>query len=114
MPSKKKALKVYLSEEEHRHLARQASSAHLSMSTYAKRICLGYEIKSTVEHEAVLKLIRASAELGRLGGLLKHELKELRLARTPAVTAIINEISGNKEELMARARELAGHDRRKN
>lgn len=111
MPSKKKALKVYLDSKEHLHLVRQSSRVHLSMSAYAKRLILGYEIKSTVEHEAVLRLIQASAELGRLGGLLKHELKEQRLARTPATTTIINEITSNKEELMVRARELAGHDR---
>lgn len=112
MPSKKTAVRVYLSPEEHKQFFAQASRARLSMSTYAKRVCLGYEIKSSLEQQAVLELIRLKAELGRLGGLLKHELKEQRLARTPAVTDIINEIAENKEALMAAARVLAGHERR--
>lgn len=107
MPSKKVAVRVYLSPEEHKQFANQAAKARLSMSTYAKRICLGYEIKSLVDQGAALTLIRLSAELGRLGGLLKHELKEQRLARTPAVTAIINEIADNKDVIMSKVKELA-------
>lgn len=106
MPSKKLAVKVYLTPEEHQCLVRQSSKVKLSMSTYAKRLCLGYEIKSMVEQEAVLALIRLKAELGRLGGLLKHELREQRLARTPAITSIINEIADNKNIIMEKIREL--------
>lgn len=106
MPSKKKALRVYLSDEEHRHLAAQSSRTRLSMSTYAKRLILGYEIKSGLDQQAVLELIRLKAELGRLGGLLKHELKEQRLARTPAITSLIHAIVDNKNAIMVKIQEL--------
>lgn len=76
MPTKKKAVKTYLSPEEYEILGGKAGQASLSLSTFIKRVCLGWEIRSQVDQKAVLALMGSRADLGRLGGLLKKYLAE--------------------------------------
>ena len=76
MPSKKPHLKAYVSPEEYDQVAAQAGRASLSISAFVKAVCLGHEIKSTVDQDAILTLARMNGDLGRLGGLLKMALAE--------------------------------------
>lgn len=76
MPSKKPKLQVYVAQEELEQIIAKAQTARLSVSEFAKRACLGRRIKSRVEAEATLALIKLNADLGRLGGLLKLWLSE--------------------------------------
>lgn len=77
MPSpNKKLVKAYLTPEEYRQVNESATKAGLSVSTFVKRICLGHKVSGTVDHQAILALARANADLGRLGGLFKMFLSE--------------------------------------
>ena len=77
MPSpNKKLVKAYLTPEEYRQVNESAAKAGLSVSTFIKRVCLGHKISSTVDHQAVLALAKANADLGRLGGVFKMFLSE--------------------------------------
>lgn len=74
MPSKKSYIKAYLSKEEQAQIAAQARRAGLSVSKFARAVCLGHEVKSVVDEQAIISLIQSKADLGRLGGLLKLHL----------------------------------------
>ena len=77
MPSpNKKLVKSYLTPEEYRQVNESATKAGLSVSTFIRRVCLGHKVSSTVDHQAVLALAKANADLGRLGGLFKMFLSE--------------------------------------
>jgi len=76
MPSKKPRIATYLTQEEYDQVVASAQQAGLSLSTFVKKVCLGYEPKSKTDHQAVLALLKANADLGRLGGLFKLFLSE--------------------------------------
>ena len=76
MPSKKKRLPVYLTDAEYEQIAASASRAGISLSTFAKRVCLGMPVPSLEHKQAVQDIIKARADLGRLGGLLKLAISE--------------------------------------
>ena len=77
MPSpNRKAVKTYLAPDEYLALNRQAAQAKLSLSTFIKKVCLNQEVKSKVDQEAVLTVMKANADLSRLGGLLKQILAQ--------------------------------------
>lgn len=76
MPKSKPYLTVYLSEDERRRIIGLASKACLPVSRFIKRVCLGQEVRSTVDQQAVLALLHNKGDLGRLGGLLKRHLAE--------------------------------------
>lgn len=75
------ALRAYLAPEEYRVVRARAGQARLSVSAYVKAVCLGHEVKSTADQEAILELLRLKADLGRVGGLLKMGLSENALDR---------------------------------
>ena len=76
MSKSKPYLTVYVSPEEYAQVAEQAGRASLSISAFVKAVCLGHEVRSTVDQDAVLALARINGDLGRLGGLLKMALAE--------------------------------------
>ena len=74
MPSKKKRLPVYLTDEEHSLISEYASRAGISLSTFARRVCTGSPVPSLEHKQAVQEIIKARADLGRLGGLFKQAI----------------------------------------
>ena len=76
MPSKRPRITVYLTPEEHTQIAEYATRAGLSLSTFAKRVCTGAAVPTLEHRQAVRDILKASADLGRLGGLLKLTLAE--------------------------------------
>jgi len=76
MPKKKPYLTVYLSPDEYVQITEKAAKARLSLSAFARRICLAQEVTSLIDLEAVLLVKNSKADLGRLGGLLKKYLSE--------------------------------------
>lgn len=69
-----KILKSYVLAEDFNTISSKADQANLSNSAFIKKVCLGYQIRSKTDDKAVLALIAANAQLGRLGGLLKKHL----------------------------------------
>lgn len=70
------ALKSYLTPDEYQHVNEQAKQAKLSVSTFVKKVCLAQDVRSKIDQEALLALVKATADLGRLGGLLKKGLSD--------------------------------------
>lgn len=92
MPSKKIRLRAYVTVEEYNAVIAKAQTARLSVSEFAKRACLGRRIKSKVEAEATLALIKLNADLGRLGGLLKLWLSEPERGDRAIVRKLLHDI----------------------
>ena len=74
MPSKKPRITVYLTPEEHAQISESAARAGMSLSAFAKRVCLGFLVPSLEHKQAVQEIIKARADLGRFGGLLKQAI----------------------------------------
>ena len=72
MPSKKKRLPVYLTDEEYAEISASATRAGISLSRFAKLACTGIAVPTLEHKQAVQEIIKARADLGRLGGLFKQ------------------------------------------
>ena len=98
MPTQKPFIKSYLTAEECKVIQDKASQTGLSTSRFVRNVCLNYHITSLTDHKAVLALMKANADLGRMGGLLKHYL---------AINPHNPEIRNLSKTIEARQRELA-------
>ena len=102
MPSKKTVLKTYLTPEEYEKIIESADKAGVSLSAFAKRVCLGQPVPSLENQRARRELLRINADLGRLGGLVKLCLSD----KEGVHQAIHQEIRRVLREIEARQREL--------
>jgi hypothetical protein len=64
-------VKVYCLPDEKRALELAAKSVGMSISTYLRRVGLGYQVRGILDNQRVEELARINGDLGRLGGLLK-------------------------------------------
>lgn len=64
-------VKVYCLPDEKRALELAAKSVGMSISTYLRRVGLGYQVRGILDNKRVEELARINGDLGRLGGLLK-------------------------------------------
>jgi Mobilization protein NikA len=69
-------LKVVVSERERAEIETHAAATGLSVSAYLRNLGLGFQPQSTLDHEAILALLKVNADQGRLGGLFKLWLSE--------------------------------------
>ena len=67
-------MQVYLNEEEYQQIITSSELAGLSISTFARNVCLGSKIASREDAMARRELLKVNADLGRLGGLLKQAI----------------------------------------
>ena len=102
MPSKKRRLPVYLTDEEHAAISASAARAGISLSTFAKRVCIGMAVPSLEHKQAVQEVIKARADLGRLGGLLKSALAD-DSCHEHNLRRLLREIEAGQRELKAAA-----------
>ena len=72
-----KLVPVRVNEDELKVIDEKAKAFGYSTSRSAllRDLVLGIEPKSTLDQQAVLDLLKVNADLGRLGGLLKHWLQ---------------------------------------
>jgi hypothetical protein len=98
MPTRKKYIKAYLTPDEANQITTSAAKAGLSVSMFVKRVCLGQTIGSTIEHEAIKGLLKANADLGRLGGLFKKALVDGN-KNAPEIRAALRKIEAAKEQM---------------
>ena len=99
VPSRKQILKTYLSPQEFDVIRASADRAGLSLSTFSKRVCLGYSVPSLEHHEARQELRRLRADLGRLGGLIKQALAEGADRHT--IHCLLHELDARQREVRA-------------
>ena len=73
----KRMVKSYLTPDEYDTLTDMARRAGLSISRFLRTVCLTGQVKTFEHEEFKLELIKARADLGRLGGLFKLALGQL-------------------------------------
>jgi hypothetical protein len=62
---------VRVSAEEKAQLQAIAEACSCSVPALLRHTALGHQVKSTLDHQAVMELSRLRGDLGRMGGLLK-------------------------------------------
>jgi len=98
MPSKKSVIKVYVTQAEHARISELAESTGLSLSTFAKRVCLGFEVNSLEHIQLRNELRKIRGDLGRIGGLIKQTLAA-GSASKHTVYKLLGELDARQEEL---------------
>ena len=64
-------INVWVLPEEKAAIAEKAKSAGLSQSAYLRNVGMGTPVTGVADQQAVLEIVKITADLGRLGGLLK-------------------------------------------
>jgi len=99
---KKFQIKAYVSHEDYMQIEASASRTGLSLSAFARRICLGQPAPSREMEQLRRELLRINADLGRLGGLLKLYLTqkdEKSLVIHDDTRRLLREIEARQREL---------------
>lgn len=71
-----RGIRIHLNMEEYGEILESSQRAGLSLSEFARRVCLGQRIESREDQQARRELLKVNADLGRLGGLLKQALSQ--------------------------------------
>lgn len=71
-----RTLRVVVNSAERAQIETNAAAASMTVSAFLRAVGTGYEPKSTLDDQAVLKLINVAGDQGRLGGLLKLWLRD--------------------------------------
>ena len=98
-------LTAYVTPEEYENIKAAAAQARLSVSKFARAVCLGHEPKSTTDHEAVLSLFKTSQDLSRLGNLLKLVLDQSSVDDSK-VEALLDSIKETKDLLSEKVKAI--------
>lgn len=75
---RQRTLRVVVNDHERERIEAMAKMAGLSLSAYLRTAGLNHPIRSMLDYDAIMELIRLHADLGRVGGLLKLWLAERR------------------------------------
>ncbi len=102
---RKMKMQVYLTQEEFEQIAQSSKSTALSISTFARKVCLGSKVVSMEDVMLRRELRKLAADLGRLGGLFKLALTEEQ-EEASLMRKILKDIEENKELLKSKIREL--------
>lgn len=95
-------IEVRVTAEEKAAIREMAELSGLQMSTYIRRVAMDPVIVSKVDNDCVAELARISADLGRLGGLLKLWLtNDPKVAGVGAakIRTVLNMVRENNEDL---------------
>jgi hypothetical protein len=102
-----KHLRVPVLPGEEQIIKENAANVSLTVAEYLRRLSLGYVVKSTLDSQYVLQLVKVNADQGRLGGLLKlwltddPKLATCGSAWTPGVVrALLKRIEANQDEML--------------
>lgn len=105
-------LMVRVTPEEKETLQQRAQDVALTVPEYLRQVGAGHEVKSKLDQRNLLELLKVSADLGRLGGLLKLWLSETgQFPEREKVSHIdildlLNKIDSGQEEVRQAARRL--------
>ena len=103
-------LKVLVSGRERAEIETRAAATGLSVSAYLRNLGLGFQPHSTLDHEAILALLKVNADQGRLGGLFKLWLSEQSTAsaETLEIRKLLIDIEDCQRKLKAAIGRLPG------
>ena len=102
-PRRTEQIKAYVTLEEFALIMESSDRAGLSMSEFARRVCLGFRVESREDQQARRELLKVNADLGRLGGLLKQALAT---GHKEQIYGLLHKIDQLQASLKARIRAL--------
>lgn len=75
-----------------------AAAAGMTISDYVRNVALGYQVTAKSDLEAIRQLLKAGADLGRLGGLLKKLITESPIGdlQPEEIRAVLKRIEANQ------------------
>jgi len=111
---RKQFVAVWCTEEEKEQIQKKAAMCGTKTGPYIRSLALEYPLNSKVDQYAVDQLLRARADLGRLGGLFKLWLTNNRDTQDAKlgdreykdVESIIKEIEQNEKKLIDIAKKI--------
>ncbi len=110
---KTKNIAVWVTEKEYQGIKNKAHYSALSTSSYLRTLGMNYRLKSKIDAIAVEELVKAKADLGRIGGLFKlwlvhHDNGKTNLGSKSynEVEAIIGELEKKQIKLLSSASHL--------
>ena len=110
---RKQMVLIRVDEEEKRTLQEKAKKCGQSIAGMLRALGLGYPLISRVDQFALDTLVKESANLGRLGGLLKWWLTQnsdtkpsLGNRTYESIEALVDEIEQNQREMLEISRKL--------
>lgn len=95
--------------EEFEEAERKANAfSYPSVASLIRDLVTGVEPTSTLDQQAILELLRVNADLGRLGGLLKHWLQAKGADKdlVPDIRALLRDIENTQRELKRKVKAL--------
>jgi hypothetical protein len=100
---KARPIKVLVTGSERAAIERGAQAVAMPLSTYLRNLGLGHIPKSTLDHQAILALMKINADQGRLGGLFKLWLSggDYKDALTIDIRKLLKEIEDTQKILRA-------------
>ncbi len=101
---RKNVMQVYLNDEEYAQIIRTSKLTRLSISAFARNVCLGSKVESREDTVLRIELLKINADLARLGGLLKLALAEKIC--TQQVRTLLMEIKTRQRELKEKVNQL--------
>ncbi len=106
-----KMIPVPVLPTEKSQIEKRAKECGLKTATFLRELGLNHRPKTTLDAEAVLELVKANADLGRLGGLLKMLLtNKERLNNNPlllpSIEALLADLATAQATLLAAARRV--------
>ena len=102
-PRRTEQIKAYVTPEEFTLIMESSDRAGLSMSEFARRVCLGFRVESREDQQARRELQKVNADLGRLGGLLKQALVS---GHKEQIYGLLHKIDQLQASLKVRSRAL--------
>ncbi|WP_165068959.1 MULTISPECIES: conjugal transfer protein TraJ [unclassified Desulfovibrio] len=102
-PKRTEQIKAYVTPREFTLIMESSERAGLSMSEFARRVCLGFRVESREDQQARRELLKVNADLGRLGGLLKQALTS---GHKEQIYGLLHKIDQLQANLKAKIRAL--------
>ncbi len=102
-PKRTGQIKAYVTPQEFTLIMESSERAGLSMSEFARRVCLGFRVESREDRQARRELLKVNADLGRLGGLLKQALAS---GHKEQIYGLLHKIDQLQANLKAKIRAL--------
>ena len=99
-------VKVWVTPAEKTVIAEKAAAHSMSASAYLRALGLELPVQSTIDHRAVLDLVKINADLGRLGGLIKMWLTSNENWESNSGQAMQRKLDGTLNEIRALQKQM--------
>jgi len=100
-------VKVWVTAAEKAAIAEKAAAHSMSSSRYLRALGLALPIQSTIDHRAVLDLLKINADLGRLGGLIKMWLSSNDTWESSSGQAMERKLDGTLKEIRSLQKKMS-------